>query len=114
MGKRKTRGRQHHDRNQTSSGGFHVRKYMQFEPQPTAIGFTGYSVTLPFAVCGLWTDVCGKESRKKLFDLRENAFHLLPAKGAQRLALDVAKRGDFKRKRAHRFVIWRLEENDSV
>src|SRR6266571_230578 len=49
MGKRKTRGSQHHDRNQTSSGGFHVRKYMQFEPQPTAIGFTGYSVTLPFA-----------------------------------------------------------------
>jgi len=41
MGKRKARGSQHHDGNQTSGGDFHVRKYMQFPPQPTAIGFVG-------------------------------------------------------------------------
>jgi hypothetical protein len=41
MGKRKARGSQHHEGNQTSGGDFHAKKYMPFQPQPTAIGFTG-------------------------------------------------------------------------
>jgi len=33
---------------------------------------------------------CGEESQQ-LFDLHENAFHLIPAEGAQRLTLDVTE-----------------------
>jgi len=53
--------------------------------------------------------VSGEEFAQKLFDLRENAFHLFPAEGPQRMMFDIAQCADFKHERAHRFVIWRLE-----
>jgi hypothetical protein len=93
MGKRKARGRQHHDGNQTSGDLPHTEKYMQFPPHPTANRF--YWAKAPLFRSGVVraVDVCfwRKESPKQLFDLREDAFHLAPAKGAQRLTLDVAK-----------------------
>src|ERR1051326_4391700 len=59
--------------------------------------------TTPDIIDGLAVGVCGSlrffrplVSRKKLFDLLENRFHLIPPK------------------RAHRFGIRRLEENDDV
>jgi len=54
--------------------------------------------TTPDIIDGLAVGVCGSlrffrplVSRKKLFDLRENRFHLIPPKRAQRLAFDVAE-----------------------
>ena len=92
MGKRKAGGNQHHDGNQTSDDDFHVKKYKQFPPQPTAIGLLGYSVTLPFARCADRGRVfLAQKSPERLFNLRENGFHLVPAKGAQGLTFDVAE-----------------------
>ena len=66
---------------------------MKSERQPTAIGFIGLQRHSSVrAVCRPWTCVFGVKNRpKQLFDLREDAFHLVPAKGAKRMTLDVAE-----------------------
>src|SRR5207247_8845571 len=49
-----------------------------------------------------------------LFDLRENALHLLTAEGAHSVTLDVAHCADPKHKSAHGLVIGCVDHNHHV
>src|SRR4029453_7833794 len=54
------------------------------------------------------------DSEKRLFNLRQNLFHLVAAKRAQGLAFDVTERTYLKDERAHGLIIRRLHNDDPV
>src|SRR6266566_7489178 len=68
----------------------------------------------PRPLRGLSTLLRAQPPLERLLDFRQNGCHLFPAEGAHRVALDVAKRANFKHESAHGFVVGCIEHDYHV